>query len=514
MLAAATPAWTQGYRTDQEYTFGIYPFLNPDGLQLICALRGIAPPKPILSGGAKDERGLVYCELGCGQGVTLNLMAARDPGGQYYGIDYNPTQIANARNFAQTARLTNVTFLEESFADLADTSLPECDIIVLHGIWTWIDDALQDKIIAFMRRKLKPGGLCFVSYNSAVGRNDGPMRQLLLVTERMATGTGMARVSEAIALAREAATNGAKYFQDHPVAKSRLDSLSDYAPSYVIHEFLNQVWKPRYFHEVVASMAEAKLSYVGSSDPTWNRNDLILPAEATTLVQRATTIEDVEFIKDMWTGNMFRKDIYVKGSKRLNTAEQEALLAPLRFALVKRPDALSYTIPIPVGVGTLDAKMFETIFEKLKKGPVTGAELSVIGSANNSTGCNIAELLLVSGFAVLCVDAKAVDRIAKSMAGFDDAVTDMINRGNEMFVMTLPALGTAIMATPIDYFIWRATRAKIKNRAADCFGKLKNIGKSVVQHGEVITDEAKALELLNLMTNHYDENLAPIVNLK
>jgi len=41
---------------------------------------------------------------------------------------------------------------------------------------------------------------------------------------------------------------------------------------------------------------------------------------------------------------------------------------------------------------------------------------------------------------------------------------------------------------------------------------LKNIGKSVVQHGEVVTDDAKSQELLNVMVKHYDENLAPIVN--
>jgi SAM-dependent methyltransferase len=512
MLAAAAPAWTQGYRTDQEYTFGIYPFLNPDVLQLVCALRGIAPPKSILSGGAADERGLVYCELGCGQGMTLNLMAARDPGGHYYGVDYNPTQIANARNFAHAAHLTNVTFLEESFADLAETAVPECDIIVLHGIWTWIDETLQEKIIAFMRRKLKPGGLCFLSYNSAVGRSDGPMRELLLITERMATGTGMARVTEAIELAREAAKSGARYFQDHPVVQSRLDALSEHAPSYIIHEYLNKVWKPRYFHEVAASMAEAKLGYVGASDPVWNRNDLVVPPEANAMLRRAKTIEDVEFVKDLWTNNMFRKDIFVKGAKQLSKVEQEEMLAHLRFALVKPPEALSYKIPIPVGVGTLDEKMFEAVFDLLKKGPVTGAQLSSIGAVHNSTGCNIAELLLVSGFAALCIDAKAVKRIAKSMAGFDEAVATMINRGNEMFVMTLPALGTAVTASPIDYFIWRASCAKIKNRAADCLSNLKNIGKSVVQHGEVVTDDAKSQELLNVMVKHYDENLAPIVN--
>jgi tRNA G46 methylase TrmB len=82
-----TPQWTKGYRTDQEYAFGLFPILYPDLLLLCAVLQGARPSAAILSGGRTDKRGLVYYELGCGQGLTLNLMAARDPGGSYFGID-------------------------------------------------------------------------------------------------------------------------------------------------------------------------------------------------------------------------------------------------------------------------------------------------------------------------------------------------------------------------------------------------------------------------------------------
>ena len=113
-MSARLSDWTHGYRTDLEYTFGVYTFLNPDLLLLSAVMRGVKPSTSILSGGAEDTRGLVYCDLGCGQGMTTNLMAARDPGGKYFGIDYNEAMIANARHWQKTLKSPTLLSLQKA----------------------------------------------------------------------------------------------------------------------------------------------------------------------------------------------------------------------------------------------------------------------------------------------------------------------------------------------------------------------------------------------------------------
>jgi SAM-dependent methyltransferase len=506
------PRWTKGYRTDLQYTFGLYPFLNPDLLFLTSLLRGVAPPTAVVSGGTRNRRSLTYCELGCGQGLTLNFLAARDPDGQYFGIDYNPNQISNARNFAKAAKLENVRFLEESFADLNDVTIPDCDVMVMHGIWTWIEEGLQDKIVAFMRRKLKPGGLCFVSYNCAVGRNDGPMRELLQMTESVSTGQGGQRITEAIDLARQVANSGAAYFNQHPAAKERLNGLPNYDRHYVIHEYLNSVWQPRYFREIAKSMAEAKLSYVGSADPVWNRMDLVLPNEAAPIASRLTRVEDIELLKDLWTGNMFRKDVFVKGARLLNRAQQDELLSGLRFARLQKPEALSYKIAIPVGVGTLEAAMFDPVFALLSKSEiVTGRQLADIASNTNTTCANIIELLLVAGYVAPCVDAAAAAKTAKALDGFNHALAQLTNAGLETYVMTFAGIGTAAQVSALDYYLWRAGLDRAKDKAADCQKKLASVGKSIVHNGRVVTDAAEALTLIRQRQVAFDAEIAPLL---
>ena len=101
-IAGEGADWRQGYRSDIEYLHMFHNFLNPDQLLLTCVLLGMRPPADVVATGPAGRK-LAYCDLGSGQGVTVNVMAARDPPGHYVGIDYNPAQIRNARGFPASA---------------------------------------------------------------------------------------------------------------------------------------------------------------------------------------------------------------------------------------------------------------------------------------------------------------------------------------------------------------------------------------------------------------------------
>ena len=70
---------------------------------------------------------------------------------------------------------------DESFAEFAHRAdLPDFDYIALHGIWTWISDTNREVIIDFVRRKLKVGGVLYISYNTMPGWSGfAPMRHLM-----------------------------------------------------------------------------------------------------------------------------------------------------------------------------------------------------------------------------------------------------------------------------------------------------------------------------------------------
>jgi 2-polyprenyl-3-methyl-5-hydroxy-6-metoxy-1,4-benzoquinol methylase len=124
--------WGSGYVTDKAYVHDFCRVQTPPMLAL-AALCGGAQAL----GGAGEP--LAYCDLGCGQGYTANLIAAVNPAAQVLGVDFNPSHVANARALAGAAGLANVSFRESSFEDIAaDPDTPQFDIMAMHGVFSWI----------------------------------------------------------------------------------------------------------------------------------------------------------------------------------------------------------------------------------------------------------------------------------------------------------------------------------------------------------------------------------------
>ena len=119
--------WSDGYVTSIDYTSGFYPGLSPVSQNFSLLLKGLAP--------VRLAEGFSYCELGCGHGFSTTLLAAANPKGSFWGVDFNPAHIASAERLAAVARIENITFLEKSFAEILTASMPRVDFMALHGIW-------------------------------------------------------------------------------------------------------------------------------------------------------------------------------------------------------------------------------------------------------------------------------------------------------------------------------------------------------------------------------------------
>ena len=83
--------WSDGYVSDINYTYGYYTELNPNRVVLPFLKAGLAVPK---MGAA--------CELGFGQGVSINAHAAASRT-SWWGTDFNPAHVGFAQELAEQA---------------------------------------------------------------------------------------------------------------------------------------------------------------------------------------------------------------------------------------------------------------------------------------------------------------------------------------------------------------------------------------------------------------------------
>ncbi|MCP4334648.1 MAG: class I SAM-dependent methyltransferase [Gammaproteobacteria bacterium] len=70
---------------------------------------------------ASLTEGIHVCDMGCGEGVAINLMARAFPKSRFVGLDISEEAIGVAQQEAQAAGLTNVEFLSMDVAEPATT---------------------------------------------------------------------------------------------------------------------------------------------------------------------------------------------------------------------------------------------------------------------------------------------------------------------------------------------------------------------------------------------------------
>ena len=181
-------SWSEGYVSDIAYSIGYYREMAPDHVGYAALSLGKHP------GGAVKPKRCLSSVSAWGFGFVLG--AAANPQTDFEGCDFNPEHIAHARSLAEAAGLTNVTIREASFQELAAEASEgqhDLDIILLHGILTWVSDDAHRAIVEIARKRLKPGGLLYVSYNCMPGWAPMlPVQPLHARASKLTTGNSLA----------------------------------------------------------------------------------------------------------------------------------------------------------------------------------------------------------------------------------------------------------------------------------------------------------------------------------
>jgi len=310
------------------YTHGYYRELSPAMIATALESQGVTPPDLTAP--------LNYCELGMGFGVSLLVNAACFPHMRFFGNDFNPDHVAYAQGLADDAGLGNVELFEDGFEELLQRDLPQMDMIVMHGVYTWVSPAQRQVIADFIEHRLKPGGVVYVSHNTLPGwAAQMPLRQLV---HRHAVRGGPRRspadqLKDSVAVMKELQALGARYFEACPSAAARLDLLAESDPHYVAHEYFNPYWQPQYVHEVAGEMACAGLLRAAAAlleehvDAAWLSDGARAQLEAEPDPLWRETWRDVHL------NQSFRRDLYTRGAAPLTGAEREARLLSRRWAL-------------------------------------------------------------------------------------------------------------------------------------------------------------------------------------
>lgn len=318
------------HSTYDEVPYESHPFpeSHPDRLATMALLFGMQP--------APVQQCRVL-ELGCAAGGNLIPIAAQFPKSEFIGIDLAARQIADGKAQIAALGLRNIRLLHQSILDF-DVRAGEFDYIICHGVYSWVPDKVQDKVLEICERQLEPQGVAYISYNTYPGWHfRGMIRDMMIYHTRELTDP-VTRVGQARALldflSQVVPTENNAY---GIMLRNELDLLRGCRDSYLFHEHLEDANHPTYFHQFMERAARHGLQYLGETSLSAMLTSNFSKEIADTLRRISNDIIRTEQYMDFVRNRTFRQTLLCRRGIPLERNLTPDRILPFHFASPAKP---------------------------------------------------------------------------------------------------------------------------------------------------------------------------------
>ena len=502
--------WSAGYVADIDYTHGYYEELNPLRIRMAFLNAGLASP----------EVG-VACELGFGQGISTNMHAATSVT-RWYGTDFNPSQAAFAREMSGQAG-GRAQLFDEAFDEfLQRTDLPDFDFIGLHGIWSWVSDANRQVIVEFLRRKLKVGGVLYISYNTLPGwATFAPMRHLLATHARSqaAEGGGIVKqINDSLEFAKALLDTKPAFARANPSIAHRLETLQTQNRNYLAHEYFNRDWMPMHFSTMGEWLEAAKLQFACSAHYLDHFDPINLSTEQKNFLASIPDRMFRETVRDFMVNQQFRRDYWVKGLRKLAPLEINERKAQVRVVLVKHPQSIALKSTINGNEFSLTESIYKPVIELLSDHrPHALGEIAQALAPRGITLNMVSEaIMFLSGLGNLAFaqDDAIADQCQETTRKLNTFIETRARSTAEIPYLASPVTGGAIMVDRFSELFLKAVaegHEGIEALASYAWKILDSQGQRLVRNGETIADPAACLAEMENYAREFVDKKLPIL---
>lgn len=244
---------------DLMYESGAFPQTAINNLEARARMMGL---KPAAAAKAK------VLELGCSMGGNIITQALYYPDAEFTGIDLSGRQVAQGNAIIEKMGLKNV-HLEEKDILTVDESFGKFDYIIVHGIWSWVPDAVKDKIFSICRNNLTEHGIAYISYNVYPGwKRQEQLREIMYfagrdvleepLEARTRKGLDALKVLAEILENDKGLGGGGKL--------PAMQKILNHNFYYIAHEYMEAFNDPIYVNGFIEWANRHRLAYIGDTD--------------------------------------------------------------------------------------------------------------------------------------------------------------------------------------------------------------------------------------------------------
>ena len=498
-----------GYVKDLAYSYGYFSELNPQNIKLKFLSAGFLTP----------EFGTA-CELGFGQGLSVNIHAAASLC-TWYGTDFNESQASFAKEIAVASK-AKIHLFGEAFSEFTNRDLPDFDYIGLHGIWSWVSDENRQIIVDFIRKKLKVGGVAYIGYNTLPGwAAFAPMRNLMklhLENSESADNEIFSHIDSSIEFAEKLLSTKPLFGEVNPLVSERIKKIKKQNPTYLAHEYFNDIWNPSLFNTIAEWLSEADLSYACSASYLDHVDVVNLTKEQLTFLAEIKNPVFKETVRDFMINRYFRRDYWVKKAKRLTPIEQIQELRNVRLLMTAYRPEVKMKIDGSLGEAILTENIYAPILNLMADYKIRS--IFEIEEAVKEKGIDLSQLLEI--ILVLChqctfsivQEDKEITKSKATTANLNSYLIHNACNNKEIVFLASPVTGGGVNVNWFQQmFLLAIQKGMEKPEEWASFVKqmLDSQGQTLVRNGKLLKTAEEKLSHLSTQANEFAVKFLPIL---
>jgi len=312
---------------EYPYESKSFPSSHPDHLYVLGTLFGMKPADP---GQCR------VLELGCASGGNLIPMAAQLPESQFFGVDLSAAQIKSGQALIKSLKLKNIK-LEKKDVLKVGGRIRKFDYIICHGVYSWVPEKVQEKILDVCSNYLNKNGIAYISYNTYPGWH---MRESIRNMMRFHTAQFSEiqdKVNQSRALLNFLAQSNTQgdIFGQYLIQESQ--ALANTSDSYIAHEHLEGINRPQYFYEFAQAAEKHELQYLAEAEVGTMLASNFPEQVSRTLQNVGKNVIQMEQYMDFLRNRMFRCTLLCHKDIGLKRTVEPSLLKDLHISSPIRP---------------------------------------------------------------------------------------------------------------------------------------------------------------------------------
>lgn len=374
----------------------------------------------------------------------------------------------------------------------------------------------------FIRRKLKVGGVLYVSYNTQPAWSAMvPMRNLLVQHGEAAGTLGLGierRVDAALDFAEKLLAVKPAFARDNPQIGTRISRMKAQNRNYVAHEYFNGHWTPMSFTDMAKWLAPAKLDFACSA----NYLDLVDPINLTSEQKEFLSgiVNPVfkETVLDFIVNRQFRKEYWVKGARKISPIEQVQAIRDERVILITPKEDVTLKVNGALGEADMAPAIYSPILDALQAHTVMSVgSLESIVAQKGVVFSQLMQALMVlrgTGHVSVAQDDATIERATASSKKMNAHLMMKAKSSSDVSYLASPVTGGGV-AAPQTHQLYLAAQIEGHQSSVDIakftFQYLHIQGQRVVKDGNVLESAEDTLNELIAQAELFAKKRLPIL---